>query len=73
MCAVLTTAEDAGEAIVRFGRRPPAILVMAGPATQKTKAMRHARISAGILSANIRDRTAPLPEVPAESDVAVEA
>jgi hypothetical protein len=51
----------------------PIVSVLAGPATRQTKAMRHARISTGILGANIRDRAAALPEVPAESHAAVEA
>jgi hypothetical protein len=38
-----------------------------------SNAMRHARISTGLLSADIRHRAAALPDVPAPSHAAVEA
>jgi hypothetical protein len=60
---------------VHSWRQPSGSLAvrLASLAALRTKAMRHARISTGIVCAGQRDRTAPLPQLQPESDAAVEA
>jgi hypothetical protein len=51
----------------------PTFSVFVNPATLRTKAVRHARASTGIVRKYLRNRAAPLPEMRAESNAAVEA
>jgi hypothetical protein len=51
----------------------PTLSTLVNPATLRTKAVRHARISTGIVRIHLGNRAAPLPDMRAESNAAVEA
>jgi hypothetical protein len=52
---------------------PFAVLVSSTPVTLQIQAIRHARISADIVSEYFRHQASELPELPAQAHAAVEA